>query len=84
MEDLVMHKLDMVINANPAVCRCKLCRCDIVALALNFLPTRYVATSTGEMYSKLNTLDQQIDVDIVTAITQAILIVLSNPHHEEK
>lgn len=84
MEDLVMQRLDNVINANVKVCKCQKCRYDIAALALNFLPTRYVVTSMGETYSKLKSLDQQFHVDIVSAITQAIIIVLNNPHHDEK
>ena len=81
MEKLVMEKLDTVINANPNMCNCQCCRFDIAALALNSLPTRYVATTAGATYTKINALDQQFHVDIVSAITQAIKLVKNNPHH---
>ncbi|MDF2634695.1 MAG: Late competence development protein ComFB [Pelosinus sp.] len=81
MEKLVMEKLDIVINANPSMCNCQRCRYDVAALALNSLPTRYVATSSGATYTKINSLDQQFHVDIISAITQAIRLVKKNPHH---
>jgi competence protein ComFB len=81
MEKLVMEKLDIVINANPKVCKCQRCRYDIAALALNSLPTYYVVTATGATYTKMNSLDQQFHVDIVAAITQAAKIVRKDPHH---
>jgi competence protein ComFB len=81
MEELVMQKLDVVINANPNVCNCQRCRYDIAALALNSLPTHYVATETGETYAKIKSMDQQFHVDVVSAITQAIKTVKTKPHH---
>lgn len=81
MESLVMQKIDAVISANPNVCNCQRCRCDIAALALNYLPSRYVATETGETYAKIESMDQQFHVDVVSAITQAIKAVNSKPHH---
>lgn len=81
MENLVMEKLDFVINANPKGCKCQRCRYDIAALTLNSLPTFYVVTAEGATYTKMNSLDQQFHVDIVAAITQAIEIVRNDPHH---
>lgn len=81
MEKLVMEKIDIVINADSKICNCQCCRYDIAALALNSLPTRYVVTSAGATYTKINSLDQQFHVDIVSAITQAIKLVKKNPHH---
>jgi competence protein ComFB len=84
MEKLVMEKLAIVLQADPTMCTCQRCQYDIAALALNALPTRYVATSTGETYTKLSSLDQQFHVDVVSAITQAIKIVKKQPHHSGK
>ncbi len=81
MENLVMQKLDIVINANPKSCKCQRCRYDIAALTLNSLPTFYIVTAAGATYTKMNSLDQQFHVDIVAAITQAIEIVRKDPHH---
>ncbi|WP_223191545.1 late competence development ComFB family protein [Propionispora hippei] len=81
MEDLVFEVLDEVIERNKDMCKCPKCRADIAAIALNFLPSRYIATARGEMYSKIKTLEQQFAIDIITAITYACQIVGKNPHH---
>ncbi len=83
MEDLVFQRLDRVISTNPKVCKCEKCRYDIAALALNFLPPRYIVTDKGETYARAKSLEQQFNVDIITAITHAIKIVNSQPHHGE-
>ncbi len=82
MEELVWSRLDDVMAAHHGVCRCEHCRYDVAALALNFLPTRYVVTEKGEIYTKLNTLEQQFDIDIVTAISRGVLIVKNHPRHD--
>ncbi|SDE84311.1 late competence development ComFB family protein [Sporomusa acidovorans] len=81
MEDLVWQRLDEVMVANPQACNCENCRYDIAALALNFLPPRYVVTDTGETYTRIKALESQFNIDIVTAITHALQIVSSKPHH---
>lgn len=81
MESIVWDNLDSVLNAHPKACKCEKCRYDIAALALNFLPPRYVVTDKGQTYAKIKTLEQQFTIDIVTAITNAIKIVNATPHH---
>jgi competence protein ComFB len=81
MENLVWEHLDQVISGHRDVCPCERCRYDIVAIALNFLPPRYVVTAKGETWAKAKALDQQFYVDIVSAITNAIILVKSRPHH---
>lgn len=82
MEDLVFQRLDHLIGADSKVCKCEKCRYDVAALALNFLPPRYVVTDKGETYARVKSLEQQFNVDIITAITHAIKIVSSQPHHD--
>lgn len=81
MEDLVWGQLDAVIARHREVCTCEKCRYDIAALALNFLPPRYIASDKGETYTKVKALEQQFNIDIITAISHAIKIVSSQPHH---
>jgi len=81
MEDLVWTRLDAVMERVPAACRCEKCRHDVAALALNFLPPRYFVTDKGEMYSRVKALEVQFDIDVITAITNAIKIVNAQPHH---
>lgn len=81
MEELVLRQLDHIIAGDPRVCACEKCRYDVAALALNFLPPRYVVTHKGETYTKVKALEQQFTIDIITAITHALKIVNSEPHH---
>ena len=81
MEILMWQQLDDVLNAHPGICRCEKCRYDIAALAMNFLPPRYVVTDQGQIFTRIRAMEQQFTIDIVTAITNAVTIVNHTPHH---
>lgn len=84
MEELVWSHLDRVLDSYPEdVCRCPRCRNDLAALALNFLPPRYVATDRGEIFTKIRGLEAQFTVDVISAISMAAVIVNKNPRHTE-
>lgn len=83
MEDLVWNNIDSIIARHQNICDCEKCRYDIAALALNFLPPRYTVTEKGETYTRIKSLEQQFNIDIITAISHAIKIVNNQPHHEE-
>lgn len=80
MEELVFGAVQD-LSAKLSTCTCEKCLLDISAIALNELPTKYVVTEKGELYSKIETLKQQFEVDITTAVTKAIRIVNKNPQH---
>lgn len=84
METLMWQQLDDVLDAHPAVCRCEKCRYDIAALAMNFLPPRYVVTDQGQIFTRIRSMDQQFTIDIVAAITNAVTIVTHAPHHQQE
>ena len=84
MEDLVWQRLDEIIDGHKHVCSCEICRYDIVALALNSLPPRYIVTNQGEIFSRIKSLEHQLNIDIFTAISHAIQIVSNQPHHDAK
>jgi competence protein ComFB len=81
METLVWQYLPNQLANHPDACACKRCQYDIAALALNCLPPRYVVTDKGQTLTKVKSLDQQFYVDIVAALTNAITLVKSRPHH---
>lgn len=81
MEELVWEYLDKVIQMKGDVCTCDKCRYDIAALTLNALPPRYVVTDIGETFTRIKALEQQFHADVVTALTNSIIIVKSRPHH---
>ncbi len=81
MEVCVQEMLESVLD-NINGCKCEKCKLDITAIALNTLPPKYVVTKKGELYAKLNAFQQQIDVDLISAITKAAVIVSRYPRHD--
>jgi competence protein ComFB len=80
MEELVINALEDVLK-DINMCKCEICVTDIMAIALNSLPPKYIVTEMGELYSKSNVLRQQFEVDIISAITKAAVIVKRKPRH---
>ncbi len=81
MEYIVNMLIDYVLK-DMDVCKCKKCVMDISAMALNQLPPKYIVTEKGELFSKLNTLRQQFEVDVVSAITKSAVVVKGMPRHD--
>ncbi len=82
MEEVVNILLPEILN-DLNVCTCPKCTMDIAAMALNELPPKYIVTQKGELYSKINTLRQQFEVDVISAITRAAVLVKRSPRHDE-
>lgn len=83
-EIIVDDLIDGVINNIPSICTCEKCRMDIKALALNKLKVRYVVSNKGELYKKIEGLNEQVKVDAIEAITEAALLVAKNPKHSSE
>jgi competence protein ComFB len=81
MEEIVFHCLDEVLK-DINMCKCDICMMDIAAKALNDLPPQYIATKKGEVYSKINNLKIQFEVDVISAITKAAVLVKRYPRHD--
>lgn len=84
MEDILRDRMPAVLKAMPDICRCERCEMDRLAYALNKMPPKYIVTTTGKLYAKLNLLIGQFDADIVRAITDAAVIVDNSPRHDEE
>lgn len=81
MEQLVDHKIHDVLP-NYDCCFCDECVDDIKALALNKLPAKYVSSSKGELFTRIDsTMVKQHSVDIDVAVLAAIEFVCSHPRH---
>ncbi|MDR2163693.1 MAG: late competence development ComFB family protein [Clostridiales Family XIII bacterium] len=53
---------------------------DILALALNSIPTKYVTTEQGKQYAQLiEVYKLQYETDITTALTKASIKVMRRP-----
>ncbi|AEF94221.1 Late competence development protein ComFB [Desulfotomaculum nigrificans CO-1-SRB] len=81
VEETVDDVIQKYKEKNPNTCTCARCRLDTMAIALNNLPTRYVVTNEGEIYTKVAMDLVGGRAQIVAAILNAIKIVQSNPRH---
>ncbi len=77
MESAVLGKLDSVLERFTC-CRCDRCKKDIVALALNKLPPKYMVLPASLPPPDLN---PQANAQVVTAMIQAVLKVRQFPRH---
>lgn len=80
MEEVVLSYIEEVIE-DIDMCKCEKCIMDIEAIALNSLPSKYTVTEQGELFSKVDTLKEQFNVDVIAAIIKAAITVKNNPHH---
>lgn len=80
-EDIVTSKLDALIERLGG-CNCDICRLDVASYALNRLPNKYVATTQGELLSKIGLIDNDFTIRVTTELTKAISIIKSHPRHE--
>ena len=80
-EQAVDLLIDQVMQAEHS-CMCQKCRLDVMALALNTLPPKYVATEHGSTYETFRMSMMQNRVDIYQAIFEAIQHVKAHPRHE--
>ena len=80
MEDYVILILDQMLD-NLNCCKCEKCRLDIASYTLNRLKPKYVATTQGELMSRLCEFDSQFKASIMAEITQAHAIISKHPHH---
>ncbi len=81
MEDVVQDELEILLAERPNVCSCQKCRYDMMVMALNRLPPKYVITSKGRLYTKLTEQETQFKADVVKELAKAILQVSRNPQH---
>ena len=81
MEIVVDSIMPSILKVFPNQCTCEQCLNDIRAITLNNLKPRYVATTKGELYSRVNEMSVQFETDVMKALIDAIAIVSKNPRH---
>jgi len=79
--EMCVAELAPRVLTTAGVCSCETCMLDVMAIALNNLPPKYVVTKRGELYTKLSILQHQFDVDIVAELSKAAEVVGRNPRH---
>ena len=81
MEKMVEIRMEDRMK-NGEYCNCEQCTEDIKCIALNNLPPKYVSTTRGELFTKI---DQQMIrqnvLDIDVAVINALEFVAKRPRH---
>jgi competence protein ComFB len=80
METLLEEKLDEILPTLDC-CTCEKCRADIISYALNRLSPKYVNSEQGRVLAKLDTLHNQFEVDMLSALCEAAQMVKKHPRH---
>lgn len=80
-EHMVKEKATEIMN-RLNLCTCPTCSLDVLALALNSLPNKYITTDYGRLHLQLEIYKKQYETDIVSALTKACVRVKVSPRHE--
>lgn len=80
MEDVVTDILEKML-LKYSICRCEICKKDIIAYALNHLPPRYAVTQKGDLYYRIAEFTQQFEIDVQVVLVEAIDVISKNPRH---
>ena len=80
IEDLVLGKLDHTITMLRG-CGCEWCKKDVMAQALNEVPSAYTVIEPGELEETLKTLRASYEVRVSSALIKAVQTVKNNPRH---
>ncbi|MFY0544519.1 late competence development ComFB family protein [Brevibacillus sp. H7] len=81
MEPIVQDLFGEYVKKSPLACSCPRCQMDVLVIALNRLPSRYVSSLQGEVYMKTQLLNSQLRSDVMRELAYAAQIVADNPHH---
>lgn len=82
MEEAVKQATDqMLADKKDDLCCCPRCRLDILALALNSLPPKYVVTNIGNAVTNVVLDSSQWRANVTMAVCSAIETVKSRPRH---
>ena len=83
MENAVKDAVEELFaqGKNPG-CSCQRCKLDVIALALNSLPSKYVVTSMGNAVTNVALNSSQWQANLTMAVCNAIEIVRSKPRHQ--
>ncbi|MBE6022732.1 MAG: competence protein ComFB [Cellulosilyticum sp.] len=82
MEEFVSKEVNhLIAGKNYKGCLCERCKADIMALALNQLPAKYVVTEQGQAICKVVATMPQNKVDILAAVVEASKMVMVSPRH---
>lgn len=79
MEDMVLERLDHTLNVLNG-CGCERCKKDILAIALNQLPSAY-AVIQGDTTHYRKKLKGHYEIKVTSALIRAVQEVKKHPRH---
>ncbi|HML37295.1 MAG TPA: late competence development ComFB family protein [Bacillota bacterium] len=82
-EILAKEKAGLVMS-KMKVCTCPTCVNDVLALALNSLPAKYVSAGETQDSLKRDNYKKQYETEILAALTKACVRVKASPRHQEQ
>jgi len=72
---------DLFLMNSFQICQCDKCKTDVIIMALNKLPARYVITEKGRIFTEIETCKSQYKVDVLKAVIESIETVRARPSH---
>lgn len=82
MEEAVEDTVDQLFASGKTPgCSCDRCKLDVIALALNSLPSKYVVTNIGNAVTNVDLNSYQWQANLTMAVCNAIEVVRSKPRH---
>lgn len=78
-EQLVSRAFPELLPSVPELCRCDVCREDVIVYALNRLPPHYTSTLRGEVVSKLELEAGQGSIDVTVVLLEGMRRVADAP-----
>ncbi|ORT99499.1 hypothetical protein D081_1874 [Anaerovibrio sp. JC8] len=81
MEDYVVDKIERLAPRYPDCCWCEKCKRDVAILALNHLPAKYASTEKGQVFTRVESMERDNEIEIIKQIAEATNIVRAHPRH---
>lgn len=82
LETFVAREYERLVGSVPDVCRCQICRDDVLVYALNRLKPHYVAQRPGEIITAVTMESDQQRADVAVALMDGFRRVKAGPRPE--
>lgn len=83
VKEMIDEVLENYAQEKSDVCKCDRCKNDVMALALNNLPSKYVVTDEGRIYTKVIFDQVGGKAQVISALVYAIQKVQKFPRHNK-
>ena len=81
MRLLVERKMDQYIKLF-GLCDCERCRNDVLALSLDYLPSKYVVMDRAALPPRLSYYESKMNAAITAQILRACKVIMDQPRHD--